>query len=78
MYLTGKSALKDDHDQQNAAVELQKFMTPIFHDEWDYVIDNYTFGANDPYLIDSIGQMAFNRPVAVPVTEMPGNHRGKR
>ncbi len=71
MYLTGKSALKDDPDQQDGGVDLQKFMIPIFTDEWDYVIDNYTAGANDPYLIDSIAQMAFNRPVAVPVTEMP-------
>ncbi len=71
MYLTGKAALKENPDQQNAAVDLQKFMTPFFSDEWDYVIDNYTVGANDPDLIDSIGKLAFNRPVPAPVTEKP-------
>ena len=78
MYLTGKAALKDDPGQQDAGVDLQKFITPIFRDEWDYVIDNYTVGANDPYLIDSIGQMAFNRPVAVPVTEKPIQKRQEK
>lgn len=69
MYLTGKAALKEKPDQQNAAVDLQKFMTSVFSDEWDYVIENYTVGANDPDLIDSIGKLAFNRLVAAPVTE---------
>ena len=69
MYLTGKAALKEKPDQQDAAIDLQKFITPFFRDEWDYIIDNYTVGANDPYLIDSIGQLAFNRPV--PVREEP-------
>jgi hypothetical protein len=69
MYLTGKAALKEKPNQQDAAVDLQKFITPFFRDEWDYVIDNYTVGANDPYLIDSIGKLAFTRPV--PVIEKP-------
>jgi hypothetical protein len=69
MYLTGRAALKEKPDQQDATVDLQKFITPFFHDEWDYVIDNYTVGANDPYLIDSIGKLAFTRPA--PVTEKP-------
>ncbi len=69
MYLTGKAALKENPDEQNAVVDLQKFMASVFSDEWDYVINNYTVGANDPDLIDSIGKLAFNRPVAAPVTE---------
>jgi hypothetical protein len=69
MYLNGKAALKEKPDQQGATVDLQKFITPFFRDEWDYVIANYTTGANDPYLIDSIGKLAFNRPA--PVTEKP-------
>jgi hypothetical protein len=69
MYLTGKAALKEKPDQQEAAIDLQKFITPFFRDEWDYIIDNYTVGANDPYLIDSIGKLAFNRPI--PVREEP-------
>jgi hypothetical protein len=70
MYLTGKAALKEEPDQQEGSIDLQKFITPFFHDEWDYVIDNYTVGANNPDLIDSIGKLAFNRPAA-PVTEKP-------
>ena len=69
MYLTGSAALKEKPDQQDATVDLQKFITPFFRDEWDYVIDNYIVGANDPYLIDSIGKLAFTRPV--PVVEKP-------
>ena len=72
MYLTGKAASKEKPDQQNGEVDLQKFMTSVFSDEWDYIIENYTVGANDPDLIDSIGRMAFNRPVpATPVIEKP-------
>jgi hypothetical protein len=67
MYLTGKAASKEKPDEQDAPIALQKFTTPSFPDEWDYVIDNYTTGANDPYLIDSIGRVAFSRPA--PVTE---------
>ena len=67
MYLTGKAASKEKPDQQDAPIDLQKFTTPSFPDEWDYVIDNYTTGANDPYLIDSIGKLAFGTPA--PVTE---------
>lgn len=69
MYLTGTAALKEKPDQQDATVDLEKFIRPFFRDEWDYIIDNYTVGANDPYLIDSIGKLAFTRPV--PVTEKP-------
>lgn len=71
MYLSGKAALKKTPDQKDAPVDLQKFITPFFSDEWDYVINNYTIGANDPYLIDSIGKLAFNRPVAVSVPRKP-------
>jgi len=71
MYLTGKAALKEKPDQQNATVDLQKFMNPGFRDEWDYVIENYTVGANDPDLIDSIGRLAFNRPFTATVKEKP-------
>jgi hypothetical protein len=69
MYLSGKASPKENPDQHDAIVDLQKFITPFFQDEWDYVIDNYTTGANDPFLIDSIGKLAFNRPA--PVTERP-------
>ncbi|HEY5370982.1 MAG TPA: hypothetical protein VIJ75_18510 [Hanamia sp.] len=63
MYLNGKAALKGDDNQPMKPVDLQKFTEHTFNDEWDFVIDNYTVGANDPGLIDSIGQIAFVKPL---------------
>lgn len=63
MYLNGKAALKNDKDQPTKPVDLEKFTNHTFNDEWDFVIDNYTVGANDPRLIDSIGQIAFEKPI---------------
>jgi hypothetical protein len=63
MYLNGKATLKDDEQQPMKPVDLEKFTGHTFNDEWDFVIDNYTVGANDPGLIDSIGQLAFVKPV---------------
>ena len=71
MYLTGKAALKEKAEQQEGPVDLQKFMTPVFSDEWDYVIENYTSGGNEPELIDSIGKLAFTKPVPANVLEKP-------
>lgn len=71
MYLNGKAALKDDEEQPMRPVDLQKFTEHTFNDEWDFIIDNYTVGANDPRLIDSIGQLAFIKPV--PRTPAPGD-----
>ena len=63
MYLHGKAALKDNKELPMGPVGLQKFTEHTFNDEWDFVIDNYTVGTNDPWLIDSIGQLAFVKPV---------------
>jgi hypothetical protein len=63
MYLNGKAILKGDDAQPLRPVDLEKFTGHTFNDEWDFVIDNYTVGANDPGLIDSIGQMAFVKPI---------------
>ena len=70
MYLNGKATLNDDEDQLKGPVDLQKFTDHIFNDEWDFVIDNYTVGANDPGLIDSIGQIAFEKQVPAAPTLM--------
>jgi hypothetical protein len=40
---------------------------PIFPDEWDFLIENYAYGASHPDIVDSIEQMAFNRGELVPV-----------
>lgn len=65
MYLTGKAALKGDDDVPLRPVDLQKFSDPVFNDEWDFVIENYTRGASNPDVIDSIGRLAFVKPVTV-------------
>ena len=73
MFLNGASVLKDKNNQPKGSVDLQKTATHSFRDEWDYVIDNFTAGTNDPYFIDSIGKLALIKPVeikpAVVVTE---------
>lgn len=54
MLLDGNAALKDNPDKVKGPVDLEKTGTGIFNDEWDFVIENYTIGANDPDIIDSI------------------------
>lgn len=66
MYLNGKAALKSDDNEPMKPVDLQKYTEPMFPDEWDYVINNYTAGANDPKLIDSISQLAYAKPIYTP------------
>jgi hypothetical protein len=68
MFLDGKAAFKDNQQREKGPVDLQKFMEHMFSDEWDFVIDNYTFGTNDPDLIDSVGKLAFGTPVAPAIT----------
>jgi hypothetical protein len=67
MYLNGKAALKDK-EKERGPVDLQKVEAHTFNDEWDFVIDNYTLGANDPELIDSIGKLVFTRPIPIKPT----------
>ena len=68
MYLNGNAALKDEAEQEKGPVDLQKIDGHTFNDEWDFVIDNYTLGANDPELIDSIGRLVFSKPVPIEQT----------
>ena len=58
MLLDGNSSVRDNKDISKGTIHLQKATTTSFPDEWDWVIDNYVAGANDPYIIDSIGQLA--------------------
>ncbi len=62
MFLNGNAALKENK-RLRGPVDLQKYNSPVFTDEWDFIIDNYTAGGNDPDLIDSIGKLALNKPV---------------
>ena len=58
MMLDGKVAKKENATNPTGDVHLDKIMNPEFEDEWDFVIDNYTVGANDPYFIDSIAGLS--------------------
>ena len=58
MLLDGTSSVRDNKDISKGNIHLQKIGKTSFPDEWDWVIDNYVAGANDPYIIDSIGQIA--------------------
>lgn len=65
MMLDGKSGKKDDPTPRGD-VHLDKIGGPSFPDEWDYVIDNYLYGGNDPFIIDSIAAIT-----AVPEKPQP-------
>jgi hypothetical protein len=65
MTLDGKAAPKENAEDLKRPVSLTKAPGPSFRDEWDYVIDNYTMGTNDPDIIDSIGLIA-----AIPVRKI--------
>ncbi|MBC7829539.1 MAG: hypothetical protein H7122_17475 [Chitinophagaceae bacterium] len=64
MLLDGTASLRDNKEIEKGNVQLQKTETSLFTDEWDFVIENYTVGANDPYIIDSISNIAFLQPQA--------------
>jgi hypothetical protein len=64
MMLDGKVVKKEDDTDPTGEVHLDKTNNPEFEDEWDFVIDNYTVGTNDPEIIDSIAGIA-NHTIAV-------------
>ena len=66
MFLDGNAALKNKKESIQGPVHLEKTNETSFPDEWDFIIENYTAGANDPYYIDSVSSIA-STPVRVPV-----------
>ncbi len=56
MYLDGASTPRDNNQATPNTLHLVKQRNPLFPDEWDYIIDNYFVGANNPDLIDSIAR----------------------
>jgi hypothetical protein len=66
MFLDGNASLKHKSDKPEGPVHLEKTDQTLFPDEWDFIIENYTAGANDPYYIDSVSSIA-STPVIVPV-----------
>lgn len=68
MLLDGSSNEKNE-EIKDGTVHLQKTeKSPHFRDEWDWVIDNFTSGTNDPEVIDSISLVAF-RPKTEPAPQ---------
>lgn len=60
MKLDGSSNEKNEEIKEGE-VHLQKTdRDPVFPDEWDWVLQNFTVGTNDPYIIDSVSLLAFN------------------
>jgi len=66
MFLDGNAALKNKKESIQGTVHLEKTNETSFPDEWDFIIENYTAGTNDPYYIDSVSSIA-STPVIVPV-----------
>ena len=58
MMLDGDAALKNRRDAIQGQVHLEKTNQTSFPDDWDFIIENYTAGANDPYYIDSVALIA--------------------
>jgi hypothetical protein len=71
MKLDGKSAPKEDRENLKGPVALTKSNSTSFTDEWDFVIENYTVGMNDPDIIDSVGLIAFTRKEAPRIVSQP-------
>ena len=58
MSLEGQTSLADQPNEKKGSIDLSKSNETQFPDEWDFVIENYTLGAIDHNIIDSIGQLA--------------------
>ncbi len=65
MYLHGMAGGKENPQVAKGPVNLTKTGITAFPDEWNYVIDNYIYGTNDPDIIDSVALIA-TAPKAVP------------
>ncbi|HKH61113.1 MAG TPA: hypothetical protein VKA49_09795 [Flavitalea sp.] len=61
MFLDGTACLRDERETEKGNVQLEKTHIVVFADEWDFVIENYHSGANDPQIIDSISNIALLR-----------------
>jgi len=66
MLLEGDASLKTKRESVQGPVLLEKTNETLFPDEWDFIIENYTLGTNDPFYIDSVSSIA-STPVIVPV-----------
>ena len=65
MKLEGESSEIEDKEASKTEFSLEKSAQAIFSDEWDFVLENYTRGANNPSVIDSVAMIA-EAPAPVP------------
>jgi hypothetical protein len=70
--LDGNSTVRDNRSVSKGELHLTKIEKTQFPDEWDWVIDQYTAGASDPYIIDSIGQLVLG-PHTFPEEKLPSS-----
>jgi hypothetical protein len=66
MKLEGHTNERDNIKSTRYPVDLQKTGSSIFPDEWDFVLANFTRGANDPLIIDSVALVATGVSVIPP------------
>lgn len=71
MFLDGNSSSRDNSRQQNGLVHLEKKDGTLFPDEWDYIIDNYFTGTNDPELIERVSQYGLDSKIPEEKTLAP-------
>ena len=57
MKLDGEAEKNNEKSQKKIPVHLVKVDEPIFTDEWDYVLEHFSTGGNDPAVIDSIEKL---------------------
>lgn len=57
MMLDGEAGKDNDKDSPKQNLHLEKTDQPLFADEWDFVLQHYFTGANDPDIIDSIARI---------------------
>ena len=72
MRLDGVASLRDDKEVEKGKIHFQKISIPVFNDEWDFVLENYTTGANQLHIIDSISKVVFLQLPPAP-TEFPSS-----
>ncbi len=78
MKLDGTSNEKREEIKEGS-VHLEKIDSrPVFTDEWDWVIDNFTVGSNDPEIIDSVSLIAFQPNKQPVLKEAPPIAMNKR
>ncbi len=78
MLLDGTTHPKDNAEKETPT-HLRKEGNPQFGDEWDYVIDNFTFGTNHPDIIDSVALIAYRpQPKKEAAKEAPPQEKKKQ